>query len=113
VTAFDFAEAGQRGAWIGAVAMAPGTATGGHHHGRHEVSVYVVAGHGLIRWGNTLEFGAEIGPGDFIYFAPHVPHEEVNLDPAEPLRFVVVRSDNERIVVPLDTAPVETPEMLV
>jgi len=109
-TAFDFAGSGRGETWIGMVAMAPGAATGAHHHGRHEVAVYVTEGRGLIRWGERLEFAAEVAPGDFVYFAPQVPHEEVNLDPAEALRFVVVRSDNERIMVPLQIEPADTPE---
>jgi uncharacterized RmlC-like cupin family protein len=104
-TAFDFAGSGGRATWIGAVSLPPGARTGAHHHGRHEVAVYVVRGRGAIRWGERLEFAAEVGAGDFVYFTPHVPHEEQNLDAAVPLDFVVVRSDNERIAVALDIRP--------
>ena len=109
-TAFDFAGAGGRETWIGTVTLQPNARTGAHHHGRHEVAVYVVKGRGEIRWGKRLQFAAEMGPGDFVYFAPFVPHRERNLDAGETLDFVVVRSDNERIVVDLDIAPVEQPE---
>jgi uncharacterized RmlC-like cupin family protein len=109
-TVFDFAGSGGRETWIGAVRLGPGGRTGAHHHGRHEVAVYVVSGRGEIRWGSQLEFAADVGPGDFVYFAPFVPHREVNLDADQPLDFVVVRSDNERIAVELDLAPAETPE---
>ncbi len=67
-------------------------------------------GRSQIRWGERLEFAAEVGPGDFVYFAPYVPHQEVNLDAGETLDFVVVRSDNEKIVAGLDIVPVEQPE---
>jgi uncharacterized RmlC-like cupin family protein len=70
----------------------------------------VVSGRSEIRWGERLEFAADVGPGDLVYFAPHVPHQERNLDTREPVEFLVVRSDNERIVVPFDVAPVEAPE---
>lgn len=109
VTAFDFAGTGGRETWIGAVRLQPRATTGPHHHGRHEVAVYVVKGRGEIRWGERLEFAAEIGAGDFVYFAPFVPHQEMNLDEGEALDFVVVRSDNERLVVKLDVSPVEQP----
>jgi uncharacterized RmlC-like cupin family protein len=109
-TAFDFTGSGGRQSWVGTAAYRPGAATGAHHHGRHEVGVYVVRGRGEIRWGEHLEFAAEIGPGDFIYFAPFVPHQERNIDASEALEFVVVRSDNERIAVDLDIAPAERPE---
>jgi uncharacterized RmlC-like cupin family protein len=84
------------------VALAPGGKTGGHHHGRHEVAVYVVRGRGRIEWGERLEVSADIAAGDFVYFPPYILHQEVNLDSTTPLEFVVVRSDNERIVVNLD-----------
>lgn len=111
-TAFDFAGSGGRATWIGTVWMQPDSATGAHHHGRHEVALYVAKGHGRIRWGERLEFAADLAPGDFVYIAPNVPHEETNLDAAATFDLVVVRSDNERIVVPIDTTPVEQPEMV-
>jgi uncharacterized RmlC-like cupin family protein len=86
--------------------------TGAHHHGRHEVAIHVVKGRSEIRWGERLEFAATIGPGDFVYFAPYVPHQERNLDTVETLEFVVVRSDNEKIAVALDVVAVEQPEAM-
>ena len=109
-TAFDFAGTEGQQTWIGPVTLQPNAKTGAHHHGRHEVAVYVVKGRSQIRWGERLEFAAEVGPGDFVYFAPYVPHQELNLDASETLDFVVVRSDNERIVVNVDVVPVEQPE---
>jgi uncharacterized RmlC-like cupin family protein len=111
-TAFDFAGLGGKETWIGTVTLGPGAVTGAHHHGRHEVAVYVAKGRSEIRWGEQLEFAAEVGPGDFVYFAPYVPHQERNLAADDELDFVVVRSDNERIVVSLDVAPVERPETI-
>jgi uncharacterized RmlC-like cupin family protein len=111
-TAFDFAGTGGCQTWIGAVTLQPNAKTGAHHHGRHEVAVYVASGRSEIRWGERLEFAAEVGPGDFVYFAPHVPHQERNLSPGENLRFVVARSDNERIAFNLDVSPVERPETI-
>jgi uncharacterized RmlC-like cupin family protein len=109
-TVFDFAGSGGNATWIGGVTLQPGVATGAHHHGRHEVAVYVVRGRGRIRWGERLEFVADIGPGDFVYFAPHVPHQERNIDADEPLDFVVVRSDNERIAIGVDGQPADQPQ---
>jgi uncharacterized RmlC-like cupin family protein len=109
-TVVDYAGSGGRETWIGTVTLPPGAKTGAHHHGRHEVTIYVVKGRSEIRWGERLEFVAEVGPGDFVYFAPYVPHQELNPDAAESVDFVVVRSDNEKIVVKLDVETVETPE---
>ena len=111
-TAFDFAGTGGRETWIGTVTLPPSASTGAHHHGRHEVAIYVVKGRSQIRWGDRLEFAATVGPGDFVYFAPYVPHQELNIGAKEAVEFVVVRSDNAGIVVTLDTAPIEHPEMV-
>ena len=109
-TAFDFAGTDGKETWIGTVTLRANAKTGAHHHGHTEVAVYVVKGRGQIRWGERLEFAAEVGPGDFVYFAPQVPHQERNLEADETLDFVVVRSDGERIAVNLDVVPVERPE---
>ena len=110
-TAFEFTGTGTK-TWIGTVTLEPKARNEAHHHGRHEVAVYVVKGRGQIRWGERLDFATEVGPGDFIYFAPYVPHQEANLDANETLDFVVVRSDSERVLVSLDIAPVEQAEQL-
>ena len=111
-TAFDFGGTGGRETWIGTVTLQANAKTGAHQHGRHEVAVYVAAGRSEIRWGERLEFAAAVGPGDFVYFAPHVPHQELNLSASETVDFVVIRSDNERIAVDLDLAPAERPEVV-
>ena len=63
-----------------------------------------------MRWGDKLEFVAEADAGDFIYVPPFVPHQEINADPNEPLVCILVRSDQEAIVVNLDIEPAETSE---
>jgi uncharacterized RmlC-like cupin family protein len=108
---FDGFEASGR-TWIGSVTLQPGAVTGGHHHGRHEVAVYVARGRAEIRWGERLEYAATVAPGDFVYFTPHVPHQERNVSDEEILEFVVVRSDNEGIFNPLDLTAVERPESI-
>ena len=91
-------------------ASSPNAKTGAHHHGALESVIYVVRGKARMRWGEQLEFVAEAGPGDFIYVPPYVPHQEINASPDEPLECVLVRSDNEAVVVNLDIEPVEKPE---
>ena len=109
-TVVDYVGSGGQKTWIGTVTLKPQGKTGTHHHGRHEVTIYVVKGRSEIRWGEQLQFVADVGPGDFVYFAPYVPHQEFNPDESEPVDFVVVRSDNEKIVLPLDDKPLERPE---
>lgn len=111
-TAFDFIGADGTPPWVGRATLPGGLQTGLHNHGTQELTVYVLSGQGRIRWGERLEFAADIAPGDFVYFAPLVPHEEINTDPTQPLEFLVVRSNTERVVNKLDALPVDTPEMV-
>ena len=93
--------------WAGTVMIQPGAKTGPHHHGELESVIYVLTGRARMRWGDRLEFAAEAGPGDFIYVPPYVPHQEANASDDEPLSCIVVRSDQEPIVVNLDLATIE------
>ena len=99
--------AGAERIWAGTVTIQPGAKTGPHHHGPLESVIYVVSGRAKMRWGDRLEFAAEAGPGDFIYVPPHVPHQEINASEHELLSCVVVRSDQEPVVVNLDIAAVQ------
>ena len=108
--AITHARAGAEKLWAGTVVIHPKAKTGAHHHGALESIIYVVRGRARMRWGERLEFTAEAGPGDFIFVPPYVPHQEINASPSEPLECVVVRSDNEAVVVNLDIAPAEQPE---
>jgi uncharacterized RmlC-like cupin family protein len=103
------ASAGAEKIWAGRVSIQPAAKTGPHHHGHLESVIYVLHGRARMRWGDRLEFAAEAGPGDFIYVPPHVPHQEINASDDEPLTCVVVRSDQEPIVVNLDLTAVPDP----
>lgn len=108
--AINFARAGAQKLWAGTVSIPANAKTGAHHHGELESIIYVVRGRARMRWGERLEFTAEAGPGDFIFVPPYVPHQEINASTNEPLECVVIRSDNEAVVVNLDIAPIEPPE---
>jgi uncharacterized RmlC-like cupin family protein len=108
--AINFARAGAQKLWAGTVSVQPNAKTGAHHHGHLESIIYVVRGRARMRWGERLEFVAEAEPGDFIFVPPYVPHQEINARTDEPLECVLVRSDQEAVVVNLDIEPVEKPE---
>ncbi|HEY9566962.1 MAG TPA: cupin domain-containing protein [Thalassobaculum sp.] len=108
--AINLARAGAQKLWAGTVKIHPNAKTGAHHHGELESVIYVVSGRARMRWGDNLEFVAEAGPGDFIFVPPFVPHQEINASTDEPLDCVLVRSDNENVVVNLDIEPAERPE---
>src|SRR3977135_398369 len=107
--AINFARVGARKLWAGTVSITPNAKTGAHHHGELESVIFVVRGKARMRWGERLEFTAEAGPGDFIYVPPFGPHQEIHARPSAPLECVLVRSDNEAVVVNLDIEPVEKP----
>jgi uncharacterized RmlC-like cupin family protein len=108
--AINAARVGAQKIWAGTVTIHPNAKTGAHHHGALESVIYVVRGHARMRWGEHLEFTAEAGPGDFIFVPPWVPHQEINASTDDPLECVLVRSDNEAVVVNLNIDAVEEPE---
>ena len=108
--AINFARVGAQKIWAGTVHIHANAKTGAHHHGALESVIYVLKGKARMRWGNNLEYVAEAGPGDFIFVPPYVPHQEINALSDETLECVLVRSDNEAVVVNLDIEPVEKPE---
>jgi len=108
--AINVARVGAQKIWAGTVTIHAKAKTGAHHHGELESVIYIIRGHARMRWGEALEFVAEAGPGDFIYVPPFVPHQEINASDTQPLECVLVRSDNEAVVVNLDIVPAECPE---
>ena len=108
--AITSARTGAAKLWAGTVVVEAGARTGAHHHGALESVIYVLKGRARMRWGEHLEFVAEAGPGDFIFVPPYVPHQEINASADETLDCVLVRSDNEAVVVNLEIEPVEKPE---
>jgi uncharacterized RmlC-like cupin family protein len=111
--AINYARVGAQKLWAGTVHIHAGAKTGAHHHGPLESVIYVIRGRARMRWGEQLEFTAEAGPGDFIYVPPFVPHQEINASSEETLECVLVRSDNEAVVVNLDIAAAEPPETVL
>ncbi len=108
--AINAARVGAQKIWAGTVSIYADAKTGVHHHGALESVIYVVRGKARMRWGERLEFVAEAEAGDFIFVPPYVPHQEINASSDETLECVLVRSDNEAVVVNLDIEPIEKPE---
>jgi len=108
--AINFARVGAQKLWAGTVTIHPNARTGAHHHGELESVIYVIRGKARMRWGENLEFVAEANAGDFIFVPPFVPHQEINADPEQALECVLVRSDQEAVVVNLEIEAVEKPE---
>jgi uncharacterized RmlC-like cupin family protein len=112
--AINLARVGAQKIWAGTVNIHAGAKTGVHHHGALESVIYVLKGRARMRWGENLEYVAEAGPGDFIFVPPYVPHQEINASDDETLECVLVRSDNEAVVVNIEgVQPVEKPEQVL
>lgn len=94
--------AGSMSLWAGVTVVAPGIASGVHHHGALETIIYVVSGHGKIRWGAQMDREEDVAPGDFIYVPPYVPHQEINPSADAPSQWVIVRNAQEPVVVNLE-----------
>lgn len=107
--AINYATAGASKLWAGTVHIHADAKTGAHHHGALESIIYIIRGKARMRWGEELEYVCEAGPGDFIYVPPYVPHQEINASSDETLECVLVRSDQEAVVVNLDIPVVEDP----
>lgn len=65
------------GLWAGLVHTEPGAASGWHHHGEHETSLYVVSGAMRLEFGPDGE-AVDAGPGDFVHVPARTVHREVN-----------------------------------
>jgi uncharacterized RmlC-like cupin family protein len=110
--AINRALAGAEKIWAGTVTIEPDAKTGAHHHGALESVIYILTGRARMRWGDRLEFVSEAGPGDFIFVPPYVPHQEINASAEEHLSCIVIRSDQEPVVVNLDLPAIEDPALV-
>ncbi len=110
--AINYAMVGAHKLWAGSVNIHPNAKTAPHHHGHLESIIYIISGQARMRWGERLEYCADAAPGDFIFVPPFVPHQEINASAQEPLTCVVVRSDQEPVVVNLDIPAAENQETI-
>jgi uncharacterized RmlC-like cupin family protein len=87
--------------WAGVARTEARIASGWHHHGDFESTIYVLSG--VLR----MEFGPggtevlDAGPGDFLHVAPGAVHRESN-PTEEEARIVVVRSGSGEPVFNVD-----------
>lgn len=66
------------GLWAGVVDTDPGAASGWHHHGEHESSLYVVAGRMRLEFGPGGRSAVEAQVGDFMHVPAGTVHRESN-----------------------------------
>ncbi len=90
--------------WSGVAHTGPGMASGWHHHGDHETSVYVVSGRLRMESGPGGSRSVEASPGDFVLIPPGVVHRESNPSDEESL-LVLTRVGDGPTVVNVDGPP--------
>jgi uncharacterized RmlC-like cupin family protein len=66
------------GLWAGLVRTGPGAASGWHHHGEYETSIYVAAGSLRMESGAGGREVVEAVQGDFLHVPPGAVHRESN-----------------------------------
>jgi uncharacterized RmlC-like cupin family protein len=78
------------GMWSGTVDTEPHAASGWHHHGDYETTLYVVSGRMRLESGPGGSHVVEAGPGDFLRVPAGAVHRESN-PTDQPARAVIVR----------------------
>ena len=89
------------GLWAGLVHTEPGAASGWHHHGDHETSLYVVAGTLRLSFGPGGASQVDAGPGEFVHVPAHAVHRESNPGP-QTSTAVIARSGHGAPTVNVD-----------
>src|SRR4051812_45708353 len=94
--------------WSGTVDTEAGTASGWHHHGEHDTTLYVVSGRMRLESGPGGAVVVEAGPGDFLRVPAGAVHRESN--PGESTsRAVIVRCGSGTPTVNVDGPAPEAP----
>src|SRR5271156_5110400 len=100
----------ETGLWGGIFSIAPGCTIDVHHHGEQETIAYVLEGVSHLRWGKRGEFSGVARAGDFLHIPPFLLHMETNPSSDTPVRWVVVRSTPDPIVVNMPSSIWDDPD---
>lgn len=84
--------AGAAGLSMNLVVIPPGAKSLPHSHNGFETAIYVLQGRVKTLWGPGLHEQTISAPGEFLYIAPGVPHQAVNLSGSEPAMAIVARN---------------------
>jgi len=93
--------------WFGKVSNEPGYRSLPHHHGEAETGGYVLSGHGRIYFGPAYADYVDMGPGDFVFVPPYMPHVEANMSTSEELVWLTTRTP-DNIVINLEDVADDT-----
>ena len=87
--------------WAGLARTDAGMASGWHHHGDQESTIYVLSGTLRMEFGPGGSEVLDAGPGDFVYVSAGAVHRESNPTDEES-QLLVVRSGSGAPVVNVD-----------
>jgi uncharacterized RmlC-like cupin family protein len=98
--------AGTRTLSMNLIVIPPGGAAAPHLHRGYETAIYILKGKVDTRYGPGLRHSLPCQEGDFLFIAPDVPHQPVNLSDTEPAMAIVARNDpnEQESVEPYDPA---------
>ena len=85
--------AGAKGICMQLMVVPPGAAAEPHLHAGHETAIYVLEGRVETHYGPDLQYSVINVAGDFVYIAPDVRHQPVNISDTERAVAVVARND--------------------
>ena len=80
----------------------PGTVSGWHHHGDHDVYGYLVSGTARFESGPGGKDAVSVRRGDFFHVPPRTVHREVNPSTAEGQEVILFLSGTGPLVVNVD-----------
>jgi len=80
---------------------APGTVSGWHHHGDHDVYGYLASGFARLE-SNNGEEGVSLKQGDFFNVPSHTEHREINPSSEEENEFILFLYGTGPLVVNVD-----------
>jgi uncharacterized RmlC-like cupin family protein len=87
------ATAGAKGLSMNLLVVPPGGAARPHRHRGYETAIYVLQGRVITYYGPGLRESVVSEAGDFVFIAPDVPHQPVNMSDTEPAMAIVARND--------------------
>ena len=90
--------AGASNIYMALARIPPGCKSSPHWHTNCESALYVLKGRGKFLVGEGLKEVLEIGPGDFIYVPPGIPHQPINESLSEPIELIVARNSPVELV---------------
>ncbi len=94
----DATTVGAKRIWLGHVTALPGMKSDPHHHGDSESAWYVLKGHVRVYYGEDYGDYQDVGPGDFVFVPPYLPHIEANLSQEEAAELIIARAPDNIVV---------------